>query len=405
MIRFGGGGGMKRRISQIISMLYLWLCFHYYFVIALQMPPPRCSSSSSHTSSFGAKQNHPTTYNGSPAYLGPIVLSENNSKGTSENHIRIRNWYQQLLLLQQQRNNGDDDDDHHYDYEFINDLLAMPKVEEPNNNNNNKDSSNVCGPKIKAGSSSSSKSILTKIVHHFVRMDAPVDVKEVCESVEFVLRMRKRVVGNVIKLKKQRRKQQQQLPNQKNDSSSSIIHLQDLCCGHGLTGMLFAACYGSPTANNNQVHVTLVDQTQPSSHTVLKDLIVQVCPWVQDRIKYQASSLDEWKTSSAENDIDDEIIHTTKPNIIIATHACGMLTDYVINYAMEQKAESIAVMPCCYTGTDVGSPYGIKRALGVSWAADIRRSYKLQECGYHVDFGAIPQSITPMNRIIVGELR
>jgi hypothetical protein len=65
----------------------------------------------------------------------------------------------------------------------------------------------------------------------------------------------------------------------------------------------------------------------------------------------------------------------------------------------------IAVMPCCYTGTDKGTPYGIKRALGVSWAADIRRSFYLMEHGYHSDFATIPREITPMNRILVGEKR
>ena len=88
------------------------------------------------------------------------------------------------------------------------------------------------------------------------------------------------------------------------------------------------------------------------------------------------------------------------------THACGALTDKVLHFASTINASSIAVMPCCYTGTAEGAPYGVKRMLGVSLAADMRRSFALQECGnYHVDFASIPKSITPMNRIIVAERR
>ena len=67
------------------------------------------------------------------------------------------------------------------------------------------------------------------------------------------------------------------------------------------------------------------------------------------------------------------------------------------------KVSGVAVMPCCYTGTDYEVPYGIKRVLGVSMSADIRRCFQLQEAGYHVDFNTIPSEITPMNRIIIGE--
>ena len=87
----------------------------------------------------------------------------------------------------------------------------------------------------------------------------------------------------------------------------------------------------------------------------------------------------------------------------MATHACGSLTDQAIQFGIDWNACCIAVMPCCYTGMDRGSPYGVKRAFGVSWAADIRRSFHLADHGYHADFSSIPREITPMNRILVGE--
>ena len=69
------------------------------------------------------------------------------------------------------------------------------------------------------------------------------------------------------------------------------------------------------------------------------------------------------------------------------------------------KACAIAAMPCCYTGTDQGVPYGIRRAFGVAWAADIRRSQFLDDNMYHVDYVTIPKEITPLNRIIMAEER
>ena len=96
---------------------------------------------------------------------------------------------------------------------------------------------------------------------------------------------------------------------------------------------------------------------------------------------------------------------TTDAPIIISTHACGSLTDKVLQYTIDVQAASVAVMPCCYTGTDAGVPYGLRRMLGVSLSADIRRSFHLQDHDYHVDFAAIPKAITPMNRLILAERR
>ena len=271
-----------------------------------QMPPPP----KSHTSNFGTRKNHPSSYTDSPAFLGPIHLPED-STSTSDHHVRIRNWYE----LQNEK-------------ELSDILESSLKIGKKDTN--------------KSHVVKNTKSTMTDIIHHFARSDAPVDVKEVCESVEFVMRMRKRLIGHVTKKQKQ-----QKIPV---EGKEEIIQLHDLCCGHGLTGMLFAASYGP-----GKLHVNLVDRTQPSSYLILKNLVTQICPWVDDQVTYISSSLDEWNEQSQIDSAD----------VVISTHACGSLTDRVLEFAVQQKAESVAVMPCCYTGTDSGSPYGIKRALGV----------------------------------------
>ena len=152
------------------------------------------------------------------------------------------------------------------------------------------------------------------------------------------------------------------------------------------------------------VKVVLADQSKPQSHDILRDLISEVCPWTADSIQFQTSSLDKFASGESNGGASNMNLknHAT---IVISTHACGALSDKVLDYAVDKGAAGIAVMPCCYTGTDHDVPYGLRRVLGVSLAADTRRSFYLQDHDYHVDFASIPKAITPMNRIILAEQR
>ncbi len=237
-------------------------------------------------------------------------------------------------------------------------------------------------------SSTSTENILKHIVNRLAHLDAPVDAKEVAESIEFYLRSGKRAIGAARRVLKN---------NHVTEDQSMVV--KDLCSGHGLTGMLFAAC-NPPGRLKSSMRVLLVDHKEPQSHAILRDIISEVCPWVnQDTVQFAEADLDDYVTKSLTDDATDEA------SIIISTHACGSLTDDVIGYAVESKAASVSVMPCCYTGTAKGTPYGVQRMFGVSAASDIKRSFLLHDNGYHVDFAAIPKAITPMNRLIVAERR
>lgn len=304
---------------------------------------------SSHTSDFTARKNHPTSYESSPKFLGPLPLSK--AISTSENRIRIKNYYDRVLNVS-------------------------------------------IRPENPLSSNARTDVILKTIINHFAYHDAPVDVKEMAESIEFYLRTRKRLFGAASK---------RHLKNVKNadsdlDQERMELVVHDLCSGHGLTGMLFAAC--NPPKKEMSVNVVLVDMEKPPAHQILHDLISDVCPWVKENslIKFQTRSLDTIGQEDAMNG--------NKINIVVSIHACGKLTDLALQKAcLEFDACAIAAMPCCYTGTDKGMPYGMKRALGVAWCADVRRSMFLQENGYHTDFSTIPLEITPLNRIIVAEDR
>ncbi len=309
--------------------------------------PPMDLSVGRHTSDFSARKNHPASYEASPKFRGPLRLPKFMS--TSSNRIRIKNFYEESA-----------------------DLTISHEPIKPLNSSANTDL------------------ILKTIMDNFALNDAPVDAKELAESMEFYLRTRKRLLGvakkRITKISEDRMKASEM-------NLSAEITVYDFCAGHGLTGMLFAAC--NPPSKDTTVKAQLVDIVEPPSHSVLKNLITEVCPWVEDRIKFSDCSLKELHISSDSDDC----------AIAIATHACGFLTDDVLKEAVSMNACAIAVMPCCYTGTDKGSPYGIKRAMGVAWAADIRRTQFLDSNKYHVDFSTIPNEITPLNRIILAEER
>ena len=359
---------------------------------------------------YQAKQNHPATYEESPDFKGPLVLKQGIT--TSDNRCRIQDYYYYIQNLQSKNNNNNDDgsssssNDQHT-------MLVLPKEQiRPLKQTD-------CTDRI-----------LKSIIDHLAYNNAPVDVKEVAESIEFFLRTRKRLMGAAKKFHLKCDRQKKQLlgsgsgsdvgdgnasfcKETKDDSNTFTakrsIHVYDLCSGHGLTGILFAAC--NPPNKDRIVKTILVDQTEPPSFQILSGLIGQICPWLDDVIEFQSISLEEFQQQQQQQD--DENLNSSNQEkdkediakLVIATHACGSLTDKVLEIAVNINACGIAAMPCCYTGTDKGTPYGIKRALGVSWSADIRRCFFLNDNNYHSDLATIPKEITPMNRIIVAEDR
>lgn len=324
------------------------------------------------TSDYGVRKNHPTSYDDNPPFKGPLSLEEKESPDMHRR--RIRGYYLADELLQsslQSDNDATIADDDGRGTKFVS---GLPKL----------------------GPSSSTSTILKTIVDHLARSDAPVDVKEVAESSEFYLRSGKRLLGAAKRVLKNN--------SGVKDQNEGEIQIHDLCSGHGLTGMLFVACNPPRPPLFQSIRTILVDQSEPRSHSILRDCISEICPWVsKDSVTFVSSPLQNYVSHGLKEK--DAGTDAYDASIVISTHACGSLTDQVLKYAVDSQAASLAVMPCCYTGTDAGAPYGVRRLLGVALSADVRRSWYLQENDYHVDFAAIPKAITPMNRIVVAERR
>lgn len=181
-------------------------------------------------------------------------------------------------------------------------------------------------------------------------------IKEIFESFEFFERVRRRL---------------------------RALEVADLCCGHGLTGVLFALF------SRHTERVTLVDRRRPLSHALVLAAAAEVAPWVPKKVRY------------LERPLREAAVELSKGCSVVAVHACGKRTDASLEIAAQLRAK-VAVMPCCYFDTARGAPQAVVEALGNELATDVHRSYRLERAGYQVQWSAIPAAITPKRRILIG---
>ena len=159
--------------------------------------------------------------------------------------------------------------------------------------------------------------------------------------------------------------------------------MADLCCGHGLVGILFAMF------ERHVEHVTLLDKVRPASFDVTFSAAKTIAPWIADKIEYVTSPLEEAKK------------HLQLETAILGVHACGERTDQCIDHAINIHG-AIAVLPCCRHHRSHPSPPCLKQELGGDVAIDVDRTYRLFRAGYHVRWEEIPPGISPMNRVLIG---
>ncbi len=92
-----------------------------------------------------------------------------------------------------------------------------------------------------------------------------------------------------------------------------------------------------------------------------------------------------------------EDVRIGEDELVVSVHACGRLTDRIIDAALAARAP-LALMPCCHKG-DTGQLEGW---LPAPLAIDVVRAGRLRAAGYRVHTATIPAEITPQNRILLG---
>ncbi len=105
------------------------------------------------------------------------------------------------------------------------------------------------------------------------------------------------------------------------------------------------------------------------------------------------------RVSYIENDLRDVPLH--RDDLVVSAHACGGLTDLILERAVEAGA-CVAVLPCCHDLklADLG---GLEGWLDGPLAIDATRVARLRFQGYRVFTQVIPGDITSKNRLLLAE--
>ena len=154
----------------------------------------------------------------------------------------------------------------------------------------------------------------------------------------------------------------------------------DLGAGHALLAhAMLLLDDTSPTA-------LAVDPAPPPSSAKLHAAIVAAWPRLSGRIAFATARIED--------------VEIRSDDVVVSCHACGALTDRILDRAAAARAR-VAVLPCCHdlAAGDAGDLGGwVDRALAI----DIVRAQRLQQRGYRIRTQEIPPAITPKNRLLIG---
>jgi hypothetical protein len=155
----------------------------------------------------------------------------------------------------------------------------------------------------------------------------------------------------------------------------------DLACGHGLLAHIMLILDDS---SNTAI---AVDNAIPQNAEKLSRALMASWPRLKNRVVYQQMFVQD--------------IAVFADDVVVSAHACGTLTDLIIDKAVEQHAR-VAVLPCCH---DVGasSTGDLQGWMDKPLAVDTVRALKLRFKGYQIVTQKIPGDITPKNRLLMGE--
>ena len=157
----------------------------------------------------------------------------------------------------------------------------------------------------------------------------------------------------------------------------------DLGAGHGLLAQILMIL------DDTSAEAIAIDTKLPDSAAKLHGALLESWPRLRDRVRFEERSLDALQLHS-----DD---------VVVSSHACGALTDVVLERAAAVRAR-VAVLPCCHNllANDAGSLTGW---VDGPLAIDILRAVRLEQQGYRVWTQLIAADVTPKNRLLLGQSR
>jgi hypothetical protein len=154
----------------------------------------------------------------------------------------------------------------------------------------------------------------------------------------------------------------------------------DFASGHGLLSHIMLLLDDSST------EAVAVDSNIPQNADKLSSSIIETWPRLKGRIHYIETSIEEFEITSED--------------LVISIHACGTLTDRILDKAVKAWAR-VAVLPCCQD-VELCETGGLEGWIDGPLAVDISRAARLGAAGYSVITRMIPADITPKNRLLMG---
>jgi hypothetical protein len=153
----------------------------------------------------------------------------------------------------------------------------------------------------------------------------------------------------------------------------------DLCAGHGLLGQILLLL------DDSSPDVLVADPAPPASCATLASALASEWPKLGGRVTLVEARLEQ--------------VELREGDLAVSIHACGALTDAVINRATTARSR-VAVMPCCHD-LDRADTGGLTGWIDGTLAVDVVRASNLRALGWDVYTQTIPQTITPHNRLLM----
>jgi hypothetical protein len=153
----------------------------------------------------------------------------------------------------------------------------------------------------------------------------------------------------------------------------------DVAGGHGLLAHVMLLL------DDTSPEAVVVDPHPPSSAAALRQALVAEWPRLDARVSYVSANIQEFPLAPAD--------------LVVSSHACGALTDVILDAAAAVSA-TVAVLPCCH---DLATcdPGPLAGWMDPALAIDTVRALRLEARGYAVSTQTIPAAVTPKNRLLI----
>ena len=155
----------------------------------------------------------------------------------------------------------------------------------------------------------------------------------------------------------------------------------DLGGGHGLLAHVMLLL------DNSSPEAVVVDTALPPSSARLHQALIAAWPRLAGRVTFVPMSVED--------------VALADTDIVVSAHACGYLSDVVLDRAAATRAR-VAVLPCCHD-LRVNDDGNLAGWVDGPLAVDLVRAMRLKQQGYRIWTQSISADITPKNRLLIGE--